>query len=335
MTGYANPHGVPEAHDRIQIPPVGVANWSENINLAVHGGRADDVGVYAHLSRMPDPQLWEAVICVYLPHGDLLVSRGFGRSSSPDRAEGGGLRWQVAEPLVRWTQRFDGMVRRIRRRDPTTGFVPDGPTELLTMDLEVDAAGPVWSLAHALGGPHSEQSFGSLHLQQAVRVRGRVRTVDGEYQVDNIAVRDHSAGARDYAHLLGDHWATCGFPDGRVLSALYLWQTRGAPSLATGFLVDNGELHPIDNVEVQPLGTAAGHPHQVDMRFDAPAGPTSVEITLRNSMVFTLYEPIGMPLGTNGNGLITVQGPAHYQWNGDHAFGWLERCNRIGASHAS
>jgi hypothetical protein len=66
------------------------------------------------------------------------------------------------------------------------------------------------------------------------------------------------------------------------------------------------------------------------MDFDGPDGRTHLDIALQHSMVFTLTEPIGMPLGTDGSGLITVQGPARYRLNGKETFGWLERCNRIG-----
>jgi hypothetical protein len=329
VTTFPNPHGVDPALDRIQAPARDIANWSENINLAVHSGR-DEVGVYTHLSRMVGgPDLWEGVIAVYLPDRELLVSRSFGRGTSPDEASSGNLTWAVHEPFERWFMRFDGMARRIERADAAVAYVADEPTEVLGVDLHVEAAGPVWSLEHALG-VRNEHSFGSLHLQQAVRVHGEIRARGGTLALDHVAIRDHSAGARDYAHLLGDHWATCPLPDGRILSALYLWQTEGAQSISTGFLVDGDALHPISDVTIERLASVAGDPLQLGMDFDGPGGRTHLDISLQHSMVFTLTEPIGMPLGTDGSGLITVQGPARYRLNGKETFGWLERGNRIG-----
>ncbi|HEY1973979.1 MAG TPA: hypothetical protein VGH89_38935 [Pseudonocardia sp.] len=329
MTTFSNPYRVDPALDRLQTPAPGVANWSENINLAVHSGH-DDTGVYTHLSRMiDDPDLWEGTIAVYLPGGALLVNRSFGRAASAEQASSGNLTWSVHEPPRKWSMHFDGMARPITRAAATAGFVGDGPTELLSMDLHITAAGPVWSLEHALGVPGARQSFASLHLQQAVHVQGAVRTRRHNVDIDHVAVRDHSAGARDYAGLLGDHWTTCPLPDGRVLSALNLWQTVGAPSISTGFLVDGDTLHPVGNITVERLASPGGDPERLGMDFDGPDGRTHIDISLQHSMVFTLTEPIGMPLGTDHTGLITVQGPARYRLNGQETLGWLERCGRL------
>jgi hypothetical protein len=331
LTTFSNPYGVDPALDRIQAPAPDVANWSENINLAVHSGQGE-MGVYSHLSRMvEDPQLWEGTLAVYLPAGELLVSRTFGRAAATNQASSGNLTWTVHEPLQRWSLHFDGMARPIFRAEATAGFVRDGPTEIVSMDLDLEAAGPVWSLEHALGVP-GKQSFASLHLQQAVHVRGEVRARRRSFGIDHVAVRDHSAGARDYAGLLGDHWTTCPLPDGRILSALNLWQTVGAASISTGFLVDGDALHPISNITVERLASAGGAPEQLGLDFDGPDGRGHIDITLQHSMVFTLSEPIGMPMGTCHWGLITVQGPARYRSNGQETLGWLERCNRLASA---
>ncbi|HEY2565297.1 MAG TPA: hypothetical protein VGI44_16415, partial [Acidimicrobiales bacterium] len=271
-------------------------------------------------------------LAVFPGDDEVLVSRSFGHPRSPDEASSGQLTWTVGEPLERWTLCFEGMARRLHRTAPVAGFVADGLTEPLRFELYVSSAGPVWSLEHALGLPPTGQSFASLHLQHAVHVTGAVHTARGSFDVDNIAVRDHSVGPRDYAHLLGDNWATCRFPDGRTLSVLALWQTEGTPLISTGFVVENGDLVPVHDVGVTPLKSAIGDPRTLALSFDIPAGRQTVELALQNSMVFSLLEPIGMPLGTDGSGLITVQGPARYSWNGMHALGWLERCNRLDRS---
>jgi hypothetical protein len=330
-TTFSNPHDVDAELDRIHRQPPDVPNWSENINLAVHSGH-DTHGVYAHLSRMPGSSLWEGTLAVFLGDHEVLVTRSFGCPRSPDEASSGQLTWAVGEPLERWTLCFEGMARRLHRTAPAAGFVADGPTEPLRFELHVESAGSVWSLEQALGLPQTEQSFASLHLQQAVHVAGAVHTARGSFDVENVAVRDHSVGPRDYAGLLGDNWATCRFPDGRTLSILALWQAEGTPLISTGFVVENGDLVPVCDVEVTRLTSAIGDPRALALSFGIPAGRQTVELALQNSMVFSLLEPIGMPLGTDGSGLITVQGPARYSWNGMHALGWLERCNRLDRS---
>jgi hypothetical protein len=195
-----NPCCVPAEQDLIQPISAGVPGWSENINFCCPTGE-DGLGIYAHMSRMhDDPTIWESVMAIYLPDGQLLVDRSFGRSRAANESSSGQLTFTVDEPLHRWSMRFDGMARRITRAEAAAGTVTDGSVELAQVQLSWESASPVWSLAHAMG----DQPWGKLHLEQAVRVTGQVRTRDRVIGVDHVAFRDHTAGQRDYGPLDGE-----------------------------------------------------------------------------------------------------------------------------------
>lgn len=321
-----NPCGVPFAEDQIQQIPVGLSGWSENINFCCPTGQAG-VGFYAHMSRLgDDPTVWESVLSVYLPDGVLLVDRSYGRATATNQASSGQLTFTVDEPLQRWSMRFDGMARRIRREDATTTTVRDGTVELVQIELSWTAASPVWSLAHAMG----DQPWGSLHLEQAVHVVGEIGIREKTIAIDHNAFRDHTAGQRDYSPLDGEAWLTCALPSGRLFAILQMWHSGNVSALTTGFYYDGETFHHISSIDIPPLTSAGGDPQQFSFTFDGPTGQINGRAALEHSMVFTLDEPIGMPLGTDlVRGLIAVEGPAHYEIDGEAAHGWIERCRRV------
>jgi hypothetical protein len=321
-----NPHGVDPATDLIQTPPRDLSNWSENINFCCPSGQ-DASGVYAHMSRMSDdPGVWEGVLAVYLPGDTLLVSRSLGRSADPSVASTGPHTFRAEEPLHRWSMHFDGMARRVTRRDPVEGCVRDGSVELVQADLVWEPASPVWDLSAAMG----DQPWGAFHLEQAVRVTGEVRTRDRSVAIDHIAFRDHTAGQRDYGPLDGEAWLTCAFPSGRLFAVLQIWHSGDVSELTTGFYYDGEVFHTIREIDVPILTSPAGDPERFAFSFDGPTGPIEARAELDHAMVFTLDEPIGMPLGTDlDKGLIAVEGPGRFWLDGEESHGWIERCRRV------
>jgi hypothetical protein len=329
--GYDNPHAVDADEDRIISPPEGVEGWSENINFCCHAGHGA-LGVYAHMSRMrDDPTVWESVLSIYLPDDELIVDRSFGRSRENNQASSGQLTFTSTVPLEHWSMRFDGMARRVPRTTAAEGLLRDGPVELVRLDLELVAASPVWSMTAALGAAANEQSWASMHLEQAMRVMGTVTLRDQVIEVDNIAFRDHSAGVRDYKSLTGEAWATCAFPSGRLLSAVQVLQASGYAAVAHGWMYDGEKMHDLHAVTLENLSGTLGQPQHVQLAYHGPSSDQRVGIELQHSMAFSLSEPIGMQLGADGrSGLFVVEGPARFSWDGEHALGWLERCTRVG-----
>lgn len=326
---FDNPHAVAPELDRILVPPPDVPGWSENINFCCHAGQGE-YGIYAHGSRMhDDPSIWETAFALYLPDQELLVDRSFGRSRHEDEASSGQLTFVVQEPLERWSMRFDGMARRIDRATGAHSPVPDGDVELVQVDLTWDAASPVWSLGVAAGAA-GNQPWASMHLEQAVRVRGTIRTRDGAIEMDHVGIRDHSAGQRYYDTLVGEAWASAALPDGRFFAALQVWSSGDVPTIAHGFYFDGEKMHDVAVVHVDPLTSTFGDPQDVRVCFDGPDGRVEVSARLQNSMAFTLPVPIGMVLGADmvAHDIFTVEGPAVYEWDGQRALGWMERCHR-------
>ena len=89
--------------------------WTENYCYVCYDPVAE-IGVWTHLGRAPfDPTLWRELSMVFLPTGERLVNKGYGRSET-DRGPGGAtLSFECIEPWQQWRS------RPRRRRHPHDG----------------------------------------------------------------------------------------------------------------------------------------------------------------------------------------------------------------------
>jgi hypothetical protein len=329
-----NPHGVPDEHDMIMTPPTGIPGWSQNIQFSCHLGEQGG-GLWVHAGSIGEqaPPLWEMVFTVLLPgeQGTVLHARTFGRPVDPSKASSGPHTLIVEQPLRRWRMHFDGMARRTATADALAGPVPEGAMEPLAADLVIEAYGPIWSLEGA-GGRMDAQDWAKLHTEQAVRVHGTITTADGELTVDHIGIRDVSAGARDFASLLGHTWASCAFPDGRFLGAYHVRSSGGRPAIEHGMLWDGSTLHDIGDIRTESLTSLGGEPSRTVITFDGPDGPCRVEVAVQQSMVYSLSGEGRIIAGVDlvNYDLFDIEATAVFEWDGMRGLGWLERSARAG-----
>jgi len=342
-------HLVP-AHDAIQRIR-GLPNWSENLLFVMYNSGAG-IAAWAHWSRVPArPQLWEAVLALYLPGGELLLHRSFGpgpaRSPSgsdasdgsgvsdgsdgsdasdaadPGAASSGPLSFRCVEPLRRWSVRLDGMMRRTRTAEVTTGPLADGPWEPVRFEADFEGLAPTWS-ARGL----DDQEWADGHLEQPGRITGTATVGGRDVVFDTHGFRDHSYGPRDYAKILGDAWLSGVFPSGRALLAIVVWtRTAGVPPYVVGFVDDSLGRHPVTGLRLPRLAGVDGSPTEFTAEVVTAAGTAVVEVAMTHRTNYTLDNPVGMTLGTRGGAdeLIAAEGPARLRWDGEEADGWIER----------
>jgi len=69
----ANPYQVRDELDHIHAPRFDIQNWSENLLFWAHDG-AKKTAIFVHFSRLtPDPRMWEGVVAILRPGGDVLL----------------------------------------------------------------------------------------------------------------------------------------------------------------------------------------------------------------------------------------------------------------------
>ena len=140
---FLNPFGIdPE----VELPQARqpVQNWTEYCYFFGYDPDAG-MGVSIHIGREPtDTSIWRGTLGIYLPNGELLVAKYFGRDGG-DRGPGAGpLRVRCVGPMRTWSAEFNGLATRVSRTSIMTRAFSDAPAELASFHLVFQGVGPFW-----------------------------------------------------------------------------------------------------------------------------------------------------------------------------------------------
>ena len=308
--------------------------WSENYWFVAFDAQTQ-LGVWTHMGRTAwDLSLWREVAIVYLPSGDYLVSKNFGRHGSRIGPKASTLAFEIEEPWNRGATRMDGAAVRVSRDRAYSGLVGEGRHVGLKIDLDWQAFGPVWGMRD---DDLSEQSWGATRYEQLCETSGTI-TVGGEQIAFNgTALRDHTRGPRDFLPVVKHACFSCTFPEsGRGLHVLDVIVDDTNHHILRAAIVENGELHEAEIVRSTALidtPEEAEGSYELELRW--PGGHATIQAeTVRN-----------MPTGLASEnefivGLDTVEsynhcfeGFARYTWDGEVAYGLSERSIRHRDTH--
>jgi hypothetical protein len=316
--------------DQLQRPDPVPAEYSENLIMMGYDP-ASEHSFYWHWSRMhADPDLWEGLIAIYRPGGELLVERHFGKhGNNVDVADSGHCSFTVEAPLQRWHARFEGSAARANTVEAARDLVADSGEVSLRADLVFEGISPVFSAGAAM----DNQDWGDGHLEQAGRVTGTIVIEGDEITLDcSTAFRDHTWGRRNYEGLDRHAWCYGIFPSGRIFLVLEAWHDPDEHA-CFGFVVEDGTMVLARPVQTPDLKDPAGEPRRFTIALESSVGDMTVNVEMLHAMSFHLKAPLEMPLGTDWGAernTINVEGPTVCDWNGERGYGWIERTNRVG-----
>ena len=99
----APPQGLePEREFPAQSYPDNIPLWTENYCFVAYDP-ISQVGLWTHLGRAPfDSTLWRELSIVYLPSGERLVNKGYGRSETPRGPGGATMTFECVDPFRQW-----------------------------------------------------------------------------------------------------------------------------------------------------------------------------------------------------------------------------------------
>lgn len=216
-------------------------NWSENFCLSSFD-RESGAGFWLHMGRWrKDLDLWRETLVIMRPGGEVLAHRGFGNAlSAADGPGGSNIAIRVLEPGRKLTYRFAGGVRRVEAGSLRSGLVPDGPREIVVLDVEFTATAPMWDL-HKVGD--LQDFLGKGHVEQLGEVLGTLKVGDETTPYRGMGNRDHSMGARETSSVGSHQWIQGQFENG-VGFQLYDAVLRGGadPVFTTAAVTDGGEI---------------------------------------------------------------------------------------------
>lgn len=327
-----NPYRVGPVEDLTHAIPPDVELWSENYFFGFYDPR-HKVGLWNHLGRTPhDPTMWRGLVTVFLPDGQLLMSKTYGRGPQTSGQSGpfnGTLSFRCDEPLATWTVTGDAMARPTDLEELAAGPLRDREVVPVQFDYRFDALTPLWDLGAA---DMSEQSWAHRHYEQPGRFAGHLGCGDREWDLAGTGIRDHSYGPRNFGQFRRGSWVHAEFPSGRIFVALRMWSNDDVVALNRGFICEDGKLREITPVDMPTLESPAAGPRTMLVRLDDGGRETVIEVEVLTGMTQTLSEPNEVLQGvdrTDPRRKILNDAIVRCRWDGEEAYGLCERSRRI------
>ena len=327
-----NPFDVDPALELLPRPRHDVPNWSENAFFFVWDP-AESVGVFIHTGRCPDDiELWWAQTYAYLPGGEVLADRSWGRPTDDRGPRTGNLAVRCEEPLRRWTLSFDGAGERTSTEEMSRRVVGAGPAVPLRFDIECRALGPVWDMLAAIGV--ADAPFGSRHHEQTFTATGTMTAGGRTWELDGVACRDRSVGPRDVTPIGGDAFFHLVFPmSGRSVQGLIVWNREGEVQMRSLSIHEAGRLEILSDGSITGAADPAGAPHELELRMCRVDGE---ELVLSGRQLhgatMSILDPNTNVNGTpeDGDPLVFSEAAVSFTWpDGEIGYGHLERGCRL------
>ncbi|MGC0365801.1 hypothetical protein ABH922_003785 [Rhodococcus sp. 27YEA15] len=321
-------HQVSVEDDSFHTMPDGSGLWSESVQFTCYDPKSQ-IAAYIHwglLSR----EIWEANFAIYLPNGEILVSRTFAPRREGEPMYTGQAETKPLEPLEKWQMTYDGVVRRVLMADLAKGPLTDGLTERVKVDLVGTASSPAFGKGMRLDPKtmtaHDKNpavSGSGLHIEQSMRVTGQVEIHGETIEFDAVGHRDHSCGPRSNSHMWRESWINGTFPSGKTFHLLQIHVT-GRPTYFMGYVWDGSEFIEVSNHQGPALTGPLGEPREFETTFDTAEGPQVIHGEILGVLPITVL-PQGMYPGVEPRGNLAAEAPTRWTWNGEVGYGWTER----------
>jgi hypothetical protein len=288
---------------------------------------------FAVESVAPDWTMNEMQLSVGFPDGRLLRNwepapghPTIGPNGLYTKIGAGPLEFECIEPFHRYRSTYDGTAT-----DTTFNALmnrePGSKQANLQFEIECETVVPPWvqgtmsvKAAHLLASDIEGKFMGGDRLEQLCRAKGCV-VVDGvERTFTGGALRIRRQGVRDAQGFWGHCWQSARFPSGRAFGYIaYPPRPDGLPSYNEGYIfLGEGSLTPARAVKAPWLTSFKFKGEEVGVLLESELGQTRIEAE-------TI---IGMPsLPTQGGFPPLFQSIVRYRWDGEQAYGMMERSN--------
>ena len=240
----------------------------------------------------------------------------------------GPLRLECIEPFRRWRVIFEGSARATtvdNQIEACTAGTRHEPRDVsLRFEVEADMAAPPWFQGTL--DPDGQFVVGEHRFEQLFRAEGTV-DVDGSttaFHGGGLRIHRKGGARSDYSDWYGHCWQSAVFPSGRAFGFIhYTPRPDGSVKYHEGFVLDDGEVVAAKVVETP-------------WKRGWDASGEDVSFTLRTrrgdvSIAAETYLSTFNPAAPIRDGVAfppTQQGIARYRWDGEEAYGMIERSTR-------
>ena len=265
------------------------------------------------------------------------VMSGAGRGPAPSAIDedgrpsiigAGPLTFRCIEPFKRWTMRFDGAARDGRHADQADGsFKTTTRTAAVKLDVEMTMATPAWvqefsadlSKLSAQDAANAQAMGLGYRIEHHFRAHGTLE-IDGSTRAfKGSGTRIHRQSIRRLDGFYGHCWLSALFPDGRAFGCLAYPPLAGQTeySYNDAVIYQNGKLYPARIVKAPFLRRIVFEGDDVSVELQSELGHTHIQGVTALSTFRVGNPDIG--------GLNLQQGGARYTWDGQSAYGMVER----------
>ncbi|MGH8972351.1 MAG: hypothetical protein ACRD0C_04020 [Acidimicrobiia bacterium] len=294
--------------------------WTENYCYVCYDPTTE-IGVWTHLGRAPfDPTLWRELSMIFLPSGERLVNKGYGRSETERGPGGATLSYECIEPWNQWRSRRDGAAIRTTAKELDAGMLGDRAHERVAFDLTWQGHSLIWDW----GEVEDAHKWGKLHYEQLCQVRGTV-TVGGEtIPFDGSGLRDHTSGPRDFTVVVNHIWCWGNFPSGRGFIILHV--VVDGQALTRAITLEDGELvaQTLGNPPVLASRSQGSDPFVLELGEHRIAG----EILHLLPNGFDGPNDICLGYDPAVTGTANFECFSRFEWDGEIGYGLTERSVR-------
>ena len=222
----------------------------------------EGIGIYLHMGRFRhDLDMWWAQTAAYLPDGQVIVDRSFGRRPDKEGVRTGNFDLTMTEDG--WTSTFDGApeltTTEALARGPRGCAAPSVPVR---WQITGTQAAPTWDM---YGSVTETQSYaGDTHIQKTYRTTGTLRVADKEYRLDGVGFNDHSTGIRTWDNWFGHRFLVAVMP-GWTAHAVEVHSPDGGRGKPFGVIFRDGHREEIDDFVLPPLTDPGGGPRHHEL----------------------------------------------------------------------
>jgi hypothetical protein len=269
------------------------------------------------------------------PDGRVLYGAGRGlmppvldASGRPAVMGGGPLTFRCIEPFHKWHVSFDGVVQETTVADQIANTVAEGRSvplkyefeAVMTVPADVQDVNPKAFFSWPKGKQRDAASVGlGWRFQQLLSVEGELEVDGGKRSFKGVGNRVKRRSVRtDGLFLRGHCWQTAAFPDGRAFGfEVRPVHPEGFEPWNEAFVYLDGKMHHGKVVKVPWLGEIIPQGEDVSVEIETDLGITRIEGRTAISTFRIGNKDIW--------GLNLYQGGALYTWDGQTAYGMVER----------
>ncbi|MDG2004788.1 MAG: hypothetical protein P8J20_15810 [Novosphingobium sp.] len=270
-----------------------------------------------------------------LPGGRVLLDDGgatmhpvMDEAGNPAVLGAGPLSMRCLDPWKRWMVEFDGDVLDSTIDSQIAGTAKDAPRVPLRYGIELEMKVPAF-LQDCSPKAFAARGVGERRDSLSVGLGWRIEqlfTGEGWYELGGKRESFSCSGMRvkrrsvrtDGLFLRGHCWQTAIFPGGRAFGYLaYPLHADGNEGWNDGFIYQDGEMVPAKATVTPWLKDANSEAQDVSLELESELGITRIEgATMLSTMRVARSDLFGLSLQQTG---------VRYSWDGQSAYGMLER----------